>query len=74
MTEEPPRGGGVSYIGLPGPHPLFLHWFDRWLHAELGALLGVEPEKAEQIASRMAMESRLQVRSAGVQLPCTVSF
>ncbi len=30
--------------------------------AELGALLGVEADKAEQIASRMAMENRLQVR------------
>lgn len=29
--------------------------------AELGALLGVPAEKAERIASHMAMENRLQV-------------
>ena len=30
--------------------------------AELGALLGVAADKAEAVASRMVMESRLQVR------------
>jgi hypothetical protein len=33
---------------------------------QLGALLGTTAEAAEQIASRMAMEGRLQVRLPGV--------
>lgn len=35
------------------------------MHAELGALLGVEAEKAEQIACRMSQEKRLQVGQGG---------